>query len=355
MLELKKVTKNFADEVVVDDLDLRIREGEFFSILGPSGCGKTTLLRMIAGLETVSAGQILLDGKSIESLSPQARPFNMVFQRYALFPHLTVAENVAFGLQLKKLPTTEVQKRIAESLALVNMLTFRDRLPETLSGGQCQRVAIARALVNQPKVLLLDEPLSALDQKLREHMQAELKLLQRRLGLTFIYVTHDQEEALALSDRVAVMSGGRIEQVSAPKDLYEDPQTLFTAQFVGSMITLEGHFVEVLDGYAKVRYQDHFLKARAKSCGVGSDEVFAMVRPEKVCLLQEAPPLGNWAAGRVAETVFRGTQIEVIVEVAGNHLVKALVSPQSPKVAIGSQVYLSFEAKDTFLFAGHCK
>lgn len=263
MLELLNIGKSFSSQTALKAVNLSIAEGEFFSLLGPSGCGKTTLLRIIAGLETASAGKILLNGERVDQLDASVRPFNMVFQRYALFPHLTVEQNIAYGLKLKKLSKDEIESRVAEILALVEMSEFRERRPETLSGGQAQRIAIARALVNRPKVLLLDEPLSALDQKLREHMQKELRALQQKLGLTFIYVTHDQEEALALSDRIGIMNKGELVQVNSPREIYENPETIFASQFLGATSLLQGELVEISQDLATVRLGDGSL-VRAK-------------------------------------------------------------------------------------------
>nr|WP_295899631.1 ABC transporter ATP-binding protein [uncultured Bdellovibrio sp.] len=259
MLELLNIGKSFSSQTALKGVNLCIAEGEFFSLLGPSGCGKTTLLRIIAGLESATHGQILLDGQRVDHLPAQKRPFNMVFQRYALFPHLTVGENIAYGLKIKNLSKDQIEAKVAEVLALVDMAEFRDRKPETLSGGQSQRVAVARALVNEPRVLLLDEPLSALDQKMREHMQKELRALQRKLGLTFICVTHDQEEALALSDRIGIMSHGLLEQVSSPREIYENPETIFAAQFIESTSLLKGELIEVSEDLATIRLGDGSL------------------------------------------------------------------------------------------------
>jgi spermidine/putrescine transport system ATP-binding protein len=221
-------------------VDLTLREGEFFSLLGASGCGKTTLLRIIAGLERATEGQILLQGQRVDLLPAMQRPFNMVFQRYALFPHLSVEENIAYGLKIKNLSKEKIQKKVSEVLALVEMESFRTRRPETLSGGQSQRIAIARALVNEPKVLLLDEPLSALDEKLRNHMQKELRTLQKKLGLTFVYVTHDQEEALNLSDRIGIMNKGLLEHIGTPQEVFENPNSEFAAHFEGALRCIRG-------------------------------------------------------------------------------------------------------------------
>lgn len=338
MLEFRKISKSFfkssvkASDFAVRSFDLKIKEGEFFSILGPSGCGKTTLLRMIAGLEFPSEGEIFFQGERIDRKSAQERPFNMVFQNYALFPHLSVFENVAFGLRVKK--RTEIRERVEGVLKLINMLSFQERLPETLSGGQAQRIAIARALVNEPKILLLDEPLSALDQKLREHMQAELKELQQKLGLTFIYVTHDQEEAFALSDRIAVMNQGQLEQVSEPRELYRRPQTLFVAQFVGPVTALPN--------------------IRSESSGE-----LTLIRPEKVKLsLAKAEQGSSQINGRVVQKIFRGTQTEVLVELqapsGAGVRVKVLITDDDleEQLVVGKAVWICFDGKDTFLFPG---
>ncbi|HEX7673921.1 MAG TPA: ABC transporter ATP-binding protein [Bdellovibrio sp.] len=271
MLELLNIGKSFASQTALRSVNLSIAEGEFFSLLGPSGCGKTTLLRIIAGLENATEGKIILNSERVDQLSASQRPFNMVFQKYALFPHLTVEENIAYGLKLKKLSKDEIEGRVAEVLALVEMSEFRDRRPETLSGGQAQRIAIARALVNRPKVLLLDEPLSALDQKLREHMQRELRALQRKLKLTFIYVTHDQEEALVMSDRIGIMNKGELVQVSSPREIYENPESIFAAQFLGTTSLLQGELVEISQDLATIRLGDGTL-VKAK-CNIPSDQI----------------------------------------------------------------------------------
>ena len=235
LIVLKSLSKGFDGKQIISELDLTIQNGEFLTILGPSGCGKTTVLRLIAGLEDVDDGQIILDGQDITDIPAENRFVNTVFQSYALFPHMTVFDNVAFGLRMQKTPAAEIQKRVDQALRMVQLEDFAERRPNQLSGGQQQRVAIARAVVNRPKVLLLDESLSALDYKLRKQMQNELKALQRKLGITFIFVTHDQEEALAMSDRIIVMREGKIEQDGTPREIYEEPKNLFVAQFIGEI------------------------------------------------------------------------------------------------------------------------
>lgn len=240
ILRIDSVAKTFGPITAVDSISLDIRENEFFALLGPSGCGKTTLLRMLAGFETPSAGRILLDGKDISPLPPEKRPLNLMFQSYALFPHMTVRQNLSYGLEMERLDKTEIRRRVDETLATTDLTQFSERKPEQLSGGQKQRVALARALVKRPKVLLLDEPLGALDKKLREKMQLELKRMQHEAGITFIIVTHDQEEALVMADRMAILRDGRLLQVGAPEDVYERPADRFVANFIGVMNFIEG-------------------------------------------------------------------------------------------------------------------
>ncbi|WP_306431070.1 ABC transporter ATP-binding protein [Paenibacillus sp. XY044] len=233
MIELVQIEKHFEGQVVVHPLSLNIEEGEFLTLLGPSGCGKTTILRMIAGFEQPTHGEIILEGQNVTKLAPNQRDLNLVFQHYALFPHMTVGDNIAFGLKMKKLPQAEQKARVAEAVQMTQLTALTSRYPHQLSGGQQQRVAIARAIANKPKVLLLDEPLGALDLQLRKSLQSELKHLQRSLGITFVYVTHDQEEAMMLSDRIVIMNNGKVEQIGTPKDIYAAPKTLFAATFVG--------------------------------------------------------------------------------------------------------------------------
>lgn len=308
MLEMVGISKSFAitknnsaaQSFAVTNVNLTIKEGEFFSLLGPSGCGKTTLLRILAGLETQTSGHLLLDGKYIDQLSAQKRPFNMVFQKYALFPHLTVFENLNFGLEIKGLSKIDCKLRINEVLELVGLSELRQRLPETLSGGQAQRVALARALVNRPRILLLDEPLSALDLKLREQLQRELGSLQKKLGLTFIHVTHDQDEALTLSDRIGIMNNGHLEQVGAPSLLYENPKTLFAADFIGSMLKLEGVFLgnENNQRLFKLNSGEIFKVSNDGESFQSGHKIDILVRPERVQLLDNAISLENLVSAR---------------------------------------------------------
>jgi spermidine/putrescine transport system ATP-binding protein len=357
MLDIKKISKKFGEKTILAELNLTIHDGEFFSLLGPSGCGKTTLLRIIAGLETSTAGTILLNGNSIEGIPAQERPFNMVFQRYALFPHMTVEENLNFGLDVKKISSAEKKSRINETLELVGLMEFKTKYPETLSGGQAQRVALARALVNRPKILLLDEPLSALDLKMREHMQRELRLLQKKLGMTFIYVTHDQDEALVMSDRIGVMNNGRLEQVSTPRELYEKPQTSFSAEFVGNMNKFCGEIIEVNLGewsFSLVGGQQmKGLKNQHLPDLVPGNQIHAYIRPEKVEVykMQLKESENNIVSGTIKHFIFKGNQLESYVETRSCGMIK-IVSPNQldPLFEIGEEVYLKLPSEHLHLF-----
>lgn len=290
MLQILNIDKKFASQTALSDINLQIGAGEFFSLLGPSGCGKSTLLRIISGLENPTSGKIIWQDQDLTHVPAQKRPFNMIFQKYALFPHMTVSQNLAFGLEMKGKSRSFIEGKILETLKMVGLMDYIHRKPETLSGGQAQRVAIARALANEPEVLLLDEPLSALDQQLREHLQAELRSLQKKLGITFIFVTHDQEEALLMSDRIGVMNHGHLEQVSTPEALYFEPQTDFTSMFVGQMNQLKGEVVQIESDLAHIRLQtDLIIKAQlshGQTVPVGS-KMNAIVRPEKIKVLSE--------------------------------------------------------------------
>lgn len=283
MIELYNVTKNFGEMTAVNGIDLRVREGEFLTFLGPSGCGKTTTLRMIAGFEQPSGGKIMIDGKECENLPPNLRDVNTVFQNYALFPHLSIRDNIAFGLKLKKLPKAQIEEKVNRMIKLIKLEEHMNKKPSQLSGGQKQRVAIARSLVNEPKVLLLDEPLGALDLKLRKEMQIELKHLQRELGITFVYVTHDQEEALTISDRIAIMHNGNIEQLGTAEDIYERPRTKFAADFIGETNLLHGMVVEGNSEYSKVNLGDSIITVcDSEKRYVGGKDVYVSIRPENV-------------------------------------------------------------------------
>ena len=307
IIELRHISKVYSDNgfKAVDDFNLEVKRGEFVTFLGPSGCGKTTTLRMIAGFEMPTSGEILLNGEDISQLPANKRPINTVFQRYALFPHMNIYDNIAFGLKLKKLPKEEIRKKVKRVLDIVDLEGFENRKISTLSGGQQQRIAIARALVNEPEILMLDEPLGALDLKMRQEMQLELKHMHDELGITFIYVTHDQEEALTMSDKIVVLSEGRIQQIGTPEDIYNEPQNAFVADFVGESNIFKG----IMTGHMKVRF-----------CGgefMGMDDVAegtlvdVVVRPEDVIITK---PEDGVVEGEVVSVIFKGMHYEVTVE-----------------------------------------
>ena len=307
IIELRHISKVYSDNgfKAVDDFNLEVKRGEFVTFLGPSGCGKTTTLRMIAGFEMPTSGEILLNGEDISQLPANKRPINTVFQRYALFPHMNIYDNIAFGLKLKKLPKEEIRKKVKRVLDIVDLEGFENRKISTLSGGQQQRIAIARALVNEPEILMLDEPLGALDLKMRQEMQLELKHMHDELGITFIYVTHDQEEALTMSDKIVVLSEGRIQQIGTPEDIYNEPQNAFVADFIGESNIFKG----IMTGHMKVRF-----------CGgefIGMDDVAegtlvdVVVRPEDVIITK---PEDGVVEGEVVSVIFKGMHYEVTVE-----------------------------------------
>ena len=349
-IELHKVFKVFQGETAVRGIDLGIRQGEFFSILGPSGCGKTTTLRLIAGFETPSAGEILIQQRLMNDIPPYRRPVNTVFQSYALFNHLNVAENVAFGLRIKRLPRKEVEERVNQALAGVKMMPYANRYPHQLSGGQQQRVALARALVNRPAVILLDEPLGALDLKLRKEMQVELSRLHQELGLTFVMVTHDQEEALSLSDRIAVMRRGKIEQVGSPREIYDYPNTPFVADFIGDTNLFEG-FVESVDGSSVLVVTSGGLKilvAKQESYAP-SQQVVVSVRPEKIRLDLEPPSEGkNYFAGHIEHVMYLGTHVQYVVRLDSTGVMVTVMQPNlAGNYSISDQVvYVSWSMND---------
>jgi spermidine/putrescine transport system ATP-binding protein len=332
-IQLIELTKQFADVTAVDGIDLQVPGGEFFSLLGPSGCGKTTTLRMIAGFEQPSEGRILLDGNDVAYTPPHKRNVNTVFQNYALFPHLNVFDNVAFGLRRAKRPKSEVSERVARALELVQLTGYGKRKSSQLSGGQQQRVALARALVLNPAVLLLDEPLGALDAKLRKALQIELKALQQEVGITFLYVTHDQEEALTMSDRLAVMNAGRVEQVGAPQDVYEDPQTIFVADFLGVSNLMDATARGASDGACRVELDGFELRGSAGATDV-TGPAKIVIRPERVELEPHGTPAGpNRLPGMIERVVYVGSVIQVIVRAATGDALQALVQNTGKGVA----------------------
>lgn len=309
IIELKNISVAFDGQQIIENMNLYIRDKEFITFLGPSGCGKTTTLRMIAGFQEPDSGDVIFDGKIINGVPPHKRQLNTIFQRYALFPHLNVYENIAFGLRLKKTPGKEIKEAVTEMLELINLKGFERRNISSLSGGQQQRVAIARALVVKPRVLLLDEPLGALDLKLRKDMQVELKNIQQRLGITFIYVTHDQEEALSMSDTIVVMDSGVIQQIGTPTDIYNEPKNAFVADFIGESNIIEG----VMRADFWVEMAGHKFKCLDKGFGV-DEKVDVVVRPEDV----DVVPVENaMISGVVTSITFKGVYYEIIVEIKG--------------------------------------
>ncbi|TPW78510.1 ABC transporter ATP-binding protein [Schumannella sp. 10F1B-5-1] len=346
-VRLRGITKTFGSNTVVQPLDLDIRDGEFFSILGPSGCGKTTLMRMITGFETPTDGSIELDGRNVDKVATRDRDLNMLFQSYALFPHLSVYENVAFELRVRRTPKAELDGRVREALQLVRLADFAERKPSELSGGQRQRVALARAVVGRPAVVLLDEPLGALDQKLRKEMQFELKRMQREVGITFIYVTHDQEEALTMSDRIAVMSAGRVLQVASPIDIYDAPASRFVAGFIGSCNLIPARMEAgkaICSGFGAVPADTVDAQARGVRDG---DEVVVAVRPERITLHAD-PALAPAGAARgvLAERVFLGDEWTVHVSTQGAVLTVQVPSGENgaalAALADGAEVAVSW-------------
>lgn len=340
---LHGVTKRFGDDVIaVDDVDLEIQDGEFFSLLGPSGCGKTTTLRMIAGLEYPTDGSVRIFGEEMGLRPPNKRPVNTVFQSYALFPHMNVEDNVGFGLRMQKIDRSEVRQRVNETIELVQLAGLNTRRPGALSGGQQQRVALARALVNRPKVLLLDEPLGALDLKLRQTMQLELKDIQNNVGITFVYVTHDQEEALTMSDRIGVMNAGKLVQVGPSEEIYESPSSLFVASFVGDMCFLPGEIA----GPGSVRLNGGEI-VQAKTTSDPGTSITLTVRPEKLHLygdVSELPPDRNVLSGTISRRTFYGDSLsyEVALGTSGSFDVSVENKPGIRRWDVGDDVVVDF-------------
>jgi spermidine/putrescine ABC transporter ATP-binding subunit len=343
VVEVIGITKRFGKVIALHEVTFSVYRGEFLTLLGPSGCGKTTLLRIIAGFEVPTEGRVLLAGRDVTALPPEKRPLNMVFQRYALFPHLTVAENVAFGLRLRHVAEAQVRERVAQALALVRLEGFEERLPHQVSGGQAQRVALARALINQPEVLLLDEPLSALDRKIRLQMQDELRQIQAKVGTTFVYVTHDQDEAMAMSTRVVLLRDGVITQIDTPLALYQAPASEFAANFIGDANLLEGSVIES-GGSLAVAWCGLVLGGLALPGRAPGETVQLMVRPEAIRLVEPSPgPAAGCAEGVLERSSFYGFYWIHRVRVGGQLLVvreMGATAPPSP----GARVHLAIDA-----------
>ena len=343
-LSIERLRKSYGANHVVQRFDLDVQPGEFISFLGPSGCGKTTTLRMIAGFESASDGTIRIEGRDVTHLPPNARNVGMVFQNYALFPNMTVAQNVAFGLKVAKRSAAETRSRVAEMLAVVKLPQLADRYPYQISGGQQQRVALARALAPAPKMLLLDEPLSALDAKVRVALRDELKALQRTLGITTIFVTHDQEEALSMSDRIVVMSEGRIEQLGTPFEIYNRPKTRFVASFIGTLNILEVQVVDAARGAIRIAGQDARVGQRIAAADGAACSV--ALRPEAVSL-QDGTGSGNRIGGTIADVAFLGAVVRIKVAVGGSRIMlDRFNSPGLPPPVPGEAVTLHFSPDD---------
>jgi spermidine/putrescine transport system ATP-binding protein len=355
-VRLDRVSKLFGDAAAVDDLSLDIQEGEFFSMLGPSGCGKTTTLRMIGGFEEPTYGTVYLGGRDVTTLPPYKRDVNTVFQSYALFPHLNVYENIAFGLRRKKVDKGDIDKRVRDAMTLVDLVGFESRKPPQLSGGQQQRVALARALVNHPKVLLLDEPLGALDMKLRKQMQLELKSIQQEVGITFIYVTHDQEEAMTMSDRLAVMRHGKIDQIGPPEAVYETPATEFVAGFLGASNMLDGEVKEANNGRTTIALSTGgTVTTDTSGVPAGISAVRVGVRPEKITIVPDdgnAPADRNTVTGLLRMSTYIGVNYQYKVEGPGGHELTVYVQNlggEGSQPVPGQRVRLEWLPEHTFV------
>ena len=348
IVEMIGVNKKYGSNHVVKDLNLTVNEGEFLTLLGSSGCGKTTTLRMIAGFEEPSTGTIKVEGVPVEEKEPYERNVNTVFQTYALFPHKTIFDNIAYGLKMKKVPKPEIKERVLEMMEMVQLSGFEKRYPSQLSGGQKQRVAIARALINRPRVLLLDEPLGALDLKLRKQMQLELKRLQKKLNITFIYVTHDQEEALTMSDRIAIMHDGIVDQLDTPTEIYEHPATRFVATFIGETNTYDGCVTSIHEGVATVTLENGAVKVKCDDSFSILEYATISVRPEKM-RFQTKPHDGFELVAIVKDYIYVGAVLKCIVSLPnGNELkIERLAGQELP--TIGSRIYPYWEPEDAVL------
>ncbi len=355
IISIRNVTKRFGRAVTaVDNVSLDIQEGEFFALLGPSGCGKTTLLRMLAGFENATEGRIFIDGQDMSRVDPNHRPVNMVFQSYAVFPHMTVAKNAGYGLKVTGVARQEIEKRVTEALSLVKLSGFGKRFPHQLSGGQVQRVALARALIKKPKVLLLDEPLSALDAKLREAMQIELVRLQKSVGITFIIVTHSQDEALSVADRIAVMEAGKLRPTASPIELYENPNSRFCADFIGKINLLEAEVIGIENGRLLVEIKGEGRKIKVPYEGEAQGEIGLAIRPEKLRLSTEEPD-GEVVKllVKITNIVYFGKASQIYVEnPRGLSLTvdfQNVARPTEPSIIIGNEMWVSWQPEDTLV------
>ncbi|KTB85176.1 polyamine ABC transporter ATP-binding protein [Pseudomonas syringae] len=350
LVRIDRVTKKFDETIAVDDVSLQINKGEIFALLGGSGSGKSTLLRMLAGFERPTEGRIFLDGVDITDMPPYERPINMMFQSYALFPHMTVADNIAFGLKQDKLAKSEIEARVAEMLKLVQMTQYAKRKPHQLSGGQRQRVALARSLAKKPKLLLLDEPMGALDKKLRSQMQLELVEIIERVGVTCVMVTHDQEEAMTMAERIAIMHLGWIAQIGSPIDIYETPTSRLVCEFIGSVNLFEGEVIEDMEGHALIRSPElerNIYVGHGVSTSVEDKHITYALRPEKLLITTEQPGFEyNWSRGKVHDIAYLGGHSVFYVELPGGKLVQSFVANaerQGARPTWGDEVYVWWE------------
>ncbi len=353
MVELRGVTKRFGNFTALDEINLYIQEGEFMTFLGPSGCGKTTCLRLISGFDQPTTGQVILAGDDVSRVPPYQRDVNQVFQSYALFPHLNVYDNIAFGLRMKKVPLPEIRQRVEQVVEIVSLTGFTDRRPSQLSGGQRQRVALARAIVCRPKVLLLDEPLSALDAKLRHQMQIELKRLQKKLGITFVFVTHDQEEALTMSDRIAVLNQGRLEQVGTSWEIYHRPSTKFVAGFIGETNIVEAEILSYDEGRLRVRAEGN-LELNVAATAKREGSVLISLRPEKISLFHEKPAGENVFPAIVESEIFKGATDELTIRTGDGLELSAMMANESRDnidFAPGDKVFCRLHPEDIIILS----
>tara|TARA_B100000029_G_scaffold513802_1_gene614483 strand:- start:2731 stop:3816 length:1086 start_codon:yes stop_codon:yes gene_type:complete len=348
-IQIKNLSKNFDEVIAVDDVNINIGKGEFFSLLGPSGCGKTTLLRILAGFEYPSKGSVSIDNSDVTDIPANLRPTNMVFQNYAIFPHINVKRNIEFGLRKEKISSQEIEDRVNSALKMVKLEGYESRFSNQLSGGQRQRVALARALVKRPKVLLLDEPLGALDKKLREEMQLELRNLQRSVGITFVFVTHDQEEAMTMSDRVAVMNEGKILQVSPPKELYENPSSLFVGDFIGQINFLDAELKEINEKKAKLYIKNLGECSTSTMHDLNTnDQIVCAIRPETINISKTNEKISDLqVSGKIVNTSFYGNMTYVYVDIKGlNKPLMISTSDDLQGLSHNSDCYLNISSKD---------
>ena len=348
IISLKGFTKIYTKKVVIDNIDLDIYENEFLTLLGSSGCGKTTMLRSISGLDKPTSGRVFIDGEDVTDFDPIKRKVNTIFQNYALFPLMTVYDNIAFGLKMQKRPKDEIEKRVQEMLELVHLEGYENRYPKELSGGEQQRVSLARGLINKPKVLLLDEPLSALDLKLRKEMQIELKQLQRKLKITFIYVTHSQDEALSMSDRIAIIRNGKIEQLGTPQEIYDMPKTLYAATFIGDTNVIKGKVTDIDTKKGLVYIDNNIVGNIDNNKFKVGDEVTLAIRPENIKVASEKKK-NNYLEGIIEELIYDGVSNKLIVN-TGDNVIKVLVYGNDFKYELSEKIKLYWDILDVVIF-----